>query len=307
VGRGLSVAVLGLGMAGSGCASLLGIDGDYEDAVGGSGSGAAGSGASGTGANGTGGGGTGANGSGGGGTGSASSGGGGNASGGGSTGGASGCPTAGGDMANLTTFCMDRTEVTNAAYRAWVDTGPSTAMQQSYCSWNGNFGSASSNQLPVVDVDWCDAAAFCKAHGKRLCGRVGQSGMPTPFALLDDANESEWYRTCVGASADNTYPYGDVYDSETCFGFDHSTSGTQVVGSAPNCHGVSSASEVFDLSGNVAEWTNACEVFVGQDDKCATRGGDHGALASELTCDDDEDKSRDQSEDDIGFRCCADL
>lgn len=311
------IACLALGQMG--CATVLGIDGDYEDAAGGaSGTGANGTGASGgdgtgangTGANGTGGSGTGGSGTGAGSTGGAATGGGGSGTGGSATGGGgtggSGCPTAGGEMAELT-FCMDKTEVTNVAYSVWLSTNPDTANQPAYCSWNVSFqNQGGPANEPVTDVDWCDALAFCTDHGKRLCGEFGGMGDPTPFGSRNNPNASEWFRVC--SSAGNlAYPYGDTYQPEACFGLDHSTSGLQDVGTAPDCHAAGAASEIFDLSGNAGEWTNACEGFIDGNDKCAVRGGDAGDMAVDLRCDDDKDTDRNSTEDDISFRCCADL
>jgi len=326
--RASVVSALAVGVAG--CASLLGIDGDYEDqaGAGAAGTGGIGAGASGGGntggagagnTGGTGAGATGGGNSGGGGspTGGGNPGGAGGSTGGGSPGGAGGqgmggspgCPTEGGEMAEFPTFCMDQTEVTNAFYAMWLLTNPSTLNQAFYCNWNSNFtpgGGAPAGNAPVTNVDWCDAAAFCEAHGKRLCGRLNNPGDPTPFPLINDVNESEWYRTCTTVGT-GVYPYGNAYEPETCIGLDHSTSGVQSVGSAPDCHPGALALVVFDLSGNVNEWTNACEGFNDKDDKCATRGGDSGDLLDKLRCDDDSDQSRDQTEDKTGFRCCADL
>jgi len=314
--------VAAFAVASAGCSSLLGIDGDYQDQP--SGAGGVGNGTGGDGGNGadnTGGsntGGTGAGNTGGGGSSTGGTGGGGSSTGGGNPGGSGGiggsggspnCPTAGGDMAKLPSFCMDKTEVTNASYAAWLLTNPSTGNQPFYCDWNSNFapgGGVPATSAPVTNVDWCDAEAFCDAHGKRLCGKLGGAGDPTPFPLINNVGESEWYRTCTSQGA-NAYPYGNAFETEACIGLEHSTSGVQDVGTAVDCHPDSAAMEIFDLSGNVAEWTNACEGFNDDGDKCATRGGDSSSLAADLRCDDTSGSDRKQTEDKTGFRCCADL
>ena len=46
---------------------------------------------------------------------------------------------------------------------------------------------------PIVWVDWCDAYAYCKGVGKRLCGAIG--GGPVDFHTgYADTNQSQWYR-----------------------------------------------------------------------------------------------------------------
>ena len=107
---------------------------------------------------------------------------------------------------------------------------------------------------PVACVDWCDATAFCTAAGKHLCGRIG-GGSLTP-AEGNDAAESEWYRACSDAGA-NDYPYGDFYQGQTCNGLNSPTSGPVNVGFYSSCvNGLG----VKDLSGNVREWEDACQV-----------------------------------------------
>src|SRR5262249_39830790 len=74
-------------------------------------------------------------------------------------------------------FCIDATEVTNAQYAAFLATNPQTSLQPARCtSWNGTYAGAYVGPLtgrddyPVVGVTWCDAFAYCKWAGKRLCG-----------------------------------------------------------------------------------------------------------------------------------------
>jgi hypothetical protein len=54
-----------------------------------------------------------------------------------------------------------------------------------------------------VCVDWCDAHAYCKPVGKRLCGKIG--GGPNLYADYASASSSEWYRACSSGGS-FTYP-----------------------------------------------------------------------------------------------------
>ena len=62
------------------------------------------------------------------------------------------------------------------------------------------------------------------------------------------------------------------------------------------------------MSGNVAEWEDACTAQIGPDDVCIVRGGSWGSNTSaELACDvTNITKTRNTTSDRIGFRCCAD-
>jgi sulfatase modifying factor 1 len=212
-------------------------------------------------------------------------------------------------------FCIDTTEVTRGHYEAWLDTSPSTSGQTSACSGNEDYTPScswtpgSDENLPVVCVDWCDAKAFCDAAGKRLCGRIGD-GSGYPFESYDDASISEWHAACTSGGTYD-YPYGDDVDTTICRGADaedYTTWGLGEVGSFTGCHSPdASYSDVYDLSGNAAEWDNGCD-GEGPDDPCRIRGGsyqhhEHGlrcAMAQELRW------PRMRRVAAVGFRCCAD-
>ena len=75
------------------------------------------------------------------------------------------------------TLCVDNTEVTEGQYRDFL-----TAMSGNYagqpaiCSWNVDYGQPLDNyglNFPRNFVDYCDAAAYCKWAGKRICGPIG--------------------------------------------------------------------------------------------------------------------------------------
>jgi formylglycine-generating enzyme required for sulfatase activity len=183
---------------------------------------------------------------------------------------------------------------------------------------------ATSPSLPVVCSDWCDADAFCKSAGKQLCGAIG--GGPDAYddlAAQSDPSKSQWYLACAGEEK-RAYPYGAAYVRGACR--DKSDALTDAglaaaaVGSSVGCHGPigTASAAVFDLSGNVAEWVDACEVSAGDHaaQSCILRGGyfreedDEDAspnqfLRCDIAVDGELRQRRDHFDDHIGFRCCV--
>lgn len=231
------------------------------------------------------------------------------------------CPSGAGDaglgpeMVRLPEgFCIDKTEVTRAQYQAWLATSPEAPKQTAECSENDDFTPACAwppageANLPVVCVDWCDAKAFCEAAGKRLCGRIG--GGAVSFEKYDDPAVSEWHAACTSGGK-YEYPYGATLDTKTCRGGDaedYTTWGQVPVGSLAGCHSPDATyQDVLDLSGNAAEWENACDGD-GSEAGCHIRGGsfehnEHGlrcAMARDLHW------PRMRAVAAVGFRCCAD-
>ena len=81
----------------------------------------------------------------------------------------------------------------------------------------------------------------------------------------------------------------------------------QAVGTFPSCTGTMPPFDgVFDLSGNVHEWTNDCDGTSGSADTCLIRGGAAGHPVSSSTCADPYIVTRIEFFSDTGFRCCAD-
>jgi sulfatase modifying factor 1 len=204
-------------------------------------------------------------------------------------------------------FCIDSTEVTRRAYGTWLGTGPqipATGVCQSndtfepYCDW-------SETDKPATCVDWCDADAYCRGVGKRLCGAFG-GGATDFFIDNDDAERSEWFAACSSHGMYD-FPYGDSWTADQCV---DSTIQSEVPGSRVSCQAAAPYDCVFDMSGNAVEWENSCsddtELAV-----CRVRGGFYGDYAaSELACSADASVRRTGAVADdyrgVGFRCCLD-
>lgn len=208
-------------------------------------------------------------------------------------------------------FCIDTTEVTRAQYDAWLDTKPSAASQQGACATNDSFEPScdSKPNQPVVCIDWCDAYAYCAAVGKRLCGRIG-SGDGYEYNAYADPKVSEWYAACTSGGK-YEYTYGNTLNTQICRGGDAEDAkewGLVDVGSLSGCHSPeSSYSAVYDLSGNAAEWDNACDGDK-PDSGCRIRGGAFQFQGVGLRCAMAKDLHwpRMRRAESISFRCCAD-
>jgi hypothetical protein len=210
-------------------------------------------------------------------------------------------------------YCIDVTEVTYKDYTAFFNANPQN--QPSYCLWNltyvpaDNWPAAPADSgKPVVDVDWCDAYAYCGWAGKRLCGNSlgGASGITD----YKDPAKSMWFNAC-SAQGVNEYPYGHTYKPTECNGAEYSDSfgGTYVVrtdyGDVPTGHGCAGGSPgLYDMSGDVAEWEDSCSGAIGSSDSCRIRGGSFESSAADLRCDADKQLTRDGHAADVGFRCC---
>jgi len=181
---------------------------------------------------------------------------------------------------------------------------------------------AGPDNFPVIWVDWCDAYAFCKRSGKRLCGQI--SGTSIPTASFTDVTQDQWYQACTSNNPGTyVYPYGTTYSKTTCNGYGYNSLGMIAVGGAVNCHGPAAPyNGVFDMSGNADEWEDSCDQVSsggpvngdGRSDTCRTRGGstyDGASMTTGdtpyfLTCGADwEGYTRQTQNHAVGFRCCA--
>jgi formylglycine-generating enzyme required for sulfatase activity len=204
-------------------------------------------------------------------------------------------------------FCIDATEVTNGDYQRFLDADAGGA-QAAACAWNTSFAPSvwpGGDRLPVMGVDWCDAAAFCAWAGKHLCGRIG--GGTLPMVGTNDPAASAWYAACShGGQLD--YPYGMTFQPTTCV---DNVGQPAPVGAADGCIG--GFPGLSDLSGNVEEWLDSCDGDTagpdGARDACLAVGGAYfESNAARLSCRADaiQLQVRNIRESGRGFRCCSD-
>jgi len=231
------------------------------------------------------------------------------------------CPGSGGPKMALLPegYCIDRTEVTRAQYRAWLETSPSLSHQTSRCSGKATYApdalcmtsapcQTGCDDHPQVCVDWCDADAYCRAVGKRLCGKVGGGSTPVRENYSwTDAAVNEWFNAC-SAHNGQKYANGKTYVDKSCNGPERDERTTLPVGSLRDCQSLLPGYQgIFDLSGNVSEWENSCDEYEG----CRFRGGNYvtSAVPGGLACAVDNVFTMSPMMGGetwfIGFRCCA--
>jgi formylglycine-generating enzyme required for sulfatase activity len=208
----------------------------------------------------------------------------------------------------LTTFDLDRTEVTVADYARCVSAGACAPADLSPDDTR-----FSRPDLPVTHVRWTDAATYCSWAGGRL---------PT---------EAEWEYAARGTEG-REFPWGNVYNphlaNHGASATDRSDSTDGYIGLAPVGSFPDGATPlgILDMAGNVAEWV--ADLFeydahgrpVGYDDAAATdpkpktigggfhvaRGGSFqdGAMKLRAAARDEESVQRPSW---VGFRCAADV
>jgi formylglycine-generating enzyme required for sulfatase activity len=221
--------------------------------------------------------------------------------------GENGCPELGGEkLVRAGSFCIDENEVTAAHYQAFVDSQPSVVDQPTACMKNTTFANNCKTMDPEKQpqrcVDWCDAHAYCKSVGKRLCGDSDGGAMAYDAAVI--STDNQWFAAC-SHGGEVAYPYGNDYDSAACWGADRPPVGALTVKSASGC--VGGYEGLWDMSGGLAEWVDSCNGTTGVGDACHIRGGSFSGTSDQLRCDWQSGAPRDTSSNYIGFRCCADL
>jgi hypothetical protein len=215
------------------------------------------------------------------------------------------CPS--GPSVMIGDYMVDGTEVTAAQYNQFLDVefDPEYFAQllPQGCEFKTDFTPDAfpgepSEAIPVVGVDWCDAFAYCTWAGKHLCGAIG--GGAAPLNEVQNPATNEWYRACTGGGISN-YPYGLMYDPTACNTSDAGWNQLTDVAGLPNCEG--GYDGIFDMSGNVWEWTNSCN----DQDECQRRGGSRFSNGPNSRCAIDSLRPRNLRDESQGFRCCGSI
>jgi formylglycine-generating enzyme required for sulfatase activity len=225
-------------------------------------------------------------------------------------------------------YCIDATEITKAQYYAFWLANPQTL--PTYCTWKkGDGGNAVYTPAqewpptltmanynggdPVHWIDWCDAFMYCQWASKNLCGKIGGgSNLTTDYAKRD---ASEWYNAC-SAEGVNIYPYGGSYNGQACNGADYTpiadAGHANAIYPVQDFSGIpvntlcqGGASGLYQMSGNVAEWEDSCDLYTGETDNCLVRGGSFSSSQANLACNvQPPTQLRNTRAAEVGFRCC---
>ncbi|MEE8575127.1 MAG: SUMF1/EgtB/PvdO family nonheme iron enzyme [Thermodesulfobacteriota bacterium] len=187
-------------------------------------------------------------------------------------------------------FYIDKTEVTNSAYKEFLGTTGHAAPPD----WTDGAFEKGKETSPVIMVSWFDAKAYCEWKGKRL---------PT---------EIEWEKAARGTDG-RQFPWGNEFDIKKLNTLgDHG--GTLPVGTFRA--GVSPYG-LFDMSGNAQEWTSdSYKAYANSDYEDSdygekfkvVRGGGWGGIGHYASMVYVRTSYRNQAPpggkyDDVGFRC----
>lgn len=131
---------------------------------------------------------------------------------------------------SLKAYYIDLYEVTNAAYKQFIDATGSRPPQ----NWPAGKIPPGRERHPVTMVNWYDADRYCRWKGKRL------------------PSEAEWEKAARGTDG-REYPWGGEFDASKA-----NTGDTGIGDMTPVGQFESGKSPfgVYDLSGNAWEWTN---------------------------------------------------
>jgi serine/threonine protein kinase len=225
-------------------------------------------------------------------------------------------------------FFMDTTEVSNEAFAAWLgSSGASVREQRKVLDGKGRLLAdlhpahggieasggklhprADRAKLPVVQVTWWGADAYCAGQGKRLPSEAEWERAARPNKEVGGSLHFPWGGTAPECNA-VTFGGGG---KGACF----ATKGPRPVGSSP---GDVTVDGVRDLGGNVGEWVRdgfvapygacpdeGCSNPVVAPDSADTRvirGGDWLQAADACRSAGRSRRAPDRAEINVGFRC----
>lgn len=152
--------------------------------------------------------------------------------------------------------------------------------------------------LPDVEpamASWVEADEACKKSGKRLCSEEEWVAACSNAIPVDNNNNAQFADDDVEG---NMYPYGTFYEAGTCVDQEDKYKGK--AGKTGVKAGCRTASGIFDLAGNMGEWSGVSKETAGlmgghnnsgERAACNQRSASFGTGNRNLT---------------TGFRCCAD-
>jgi sulfatase modifying factor 1 len=203
-------------------------------------------------------------------------------------------------------FCIDDLEVDREDFNAFLGDptrdGGGPPPPSPKCDGNVLPPMFTADPNHPANVDWCDAWMFCAWAGKRLCGKIDGGGWSTSSTDWVDPALDQWSFACRGGSPGTNFPYGADYVAGEC----NDTGALMDDKTHLECAGPPTPAHfdfVWDMSGNVAEWVDACDDTAPF--HCQIRGGYYASTAPDgYACDANNSVEVTTNADWVGFRCC---
>jgi formylglycine-generating enzyme required for sulfatase activity len=142
---------------------------------------------------------------------------------------------------------------------------------------------------PWTSVNQAEAAAACSAAGMQLC------------------TQTQWELACRAGNTGNVWSYASgatSYSAGVCNDVEHpdNTGAAWATGSSAQC---AADGEIYDMSGNVSEWTRT-QVVSGGDTYYRVRGGNYTSYGPATACGFSFVLDVPTfANADLGFRCCG--
>jgi hypothetical protein len=145
--------------------------------------------------------------------------------------------------------------------------------------------------VPWSLVNYTQAAAACTKIGMRLC------------------SASEWGNACKGnqSCTADYFPYSCSFNSTACNGAEKGLNASRTTGAEAACTTLpAGGTALWDMSGNLAEWTSQQNGMIAGKRIFILRGGSFNNFEPALRCDSSLLAfAEDYSFLDAGFRCCS--
>lgn len=191
-------------------------------------------------------------------------------------------------VTNTGAFCIDPTEVTVDRYAAFLAVYQTkTFPLDAPCGDTPIVARANEGAtMPITNVTWCEARAYCKWAGKQLCGTTDGK------AITADENatqSSAWYHACTAGSAGHK-----LLGTKPC----RLGSTVGPLASGTTCEG--GYPGLFDMPGNVSEWVDYRVLNNG-----FAVGGAYGQPPNGDTCAPATNTPITNPLVEVGFRCCS--
>lgn len=189
-------------------------------------------------------------------------------------------------QADLSPFVIDRTEVTNAAYRQCADQGACPWPQSNASESQDDYFVAPAFALhPVANVTWEDAIAFCRWRGKRL-PTMGEWEVAARYAPATQRNYA--------------WPWGDHFEPAFVIAGPRVEGPAAVASRSPQGDSPLGAA---DMAGNVAEWTGS--TVSGKPGWAWIKGGWYRDVPQNLVGTNAQPQDKNDTKPWLGFRCAA--